>query len=567
MTSVALIAAIALLSGSASANGEKKTVLVPMRDGVRLSTDLFHPDSPKGPKPVVLIRTPYGKSTYREMADYFSGRGYAVAVQDVRGRFPSEGAWEPGIHEGEDGYDAVEWLARQDWSNGKVGTIGASYDGWLQFLTALEKPPHLAAIIPNVPDAGPFHNFPYEYGVFFTYGALWWLDSFEGGMLGRSRDWLNRLNTLPVIDLMPRITGKDSAVFRQWIQHNTSDAYWAKADYLDRLSALKIPVLLQGGWFDTATNGLKLAYQKLREAGNINLKLIVGPWIHSAKSSRRLGDADFGPAAEFDLFDLYGRWFDHWLKGFENGILKEPRVQLFLIGPNRWLEGDAYPLPKTVFTEFYLASDRGAETLKGDGRLQPGEPASGKEFDAYAYDPGDPTPGLTTRFRQGGMKGYLEITGARKDLLIYESVPLAGPMNIVGPISLKLFASTSAKDTDWVATLASVDDNGVPEPLGRGFGMLRARFRNSVHRPELLDKDRIYEYTIDLWQAGTQIPKGRRIRLEISSAYSPTYSRNLNTGQSNETDADFVTANQKIFHSAAYPSRLILPVVDPAGLK
>lgn len=276
----------------------------------------------------------------------------------------------------------MEWLAAQGWTNGKIGTVGASCDGRIQFLTALALPPHLVTMIANVPDAGPFHHFPYEYAVFFTYGAFSWLESLGAGMLRQDPSWLSRLDTLPVADLMKRLSGKENEIYRRWIEHNSRDAYWEKADYLDRLDKLKIPVFLQGGWFDTSTNGVRLAYQKLQDAGNKDIGMIVGPWAHSAKSSTTLGGMDFGEAAGINLYQLYGRWFDYWLKGIDNGIVREPGVQLFLMGPNRWLRGDSYPLHRTVMTEFYLSSDTGANTMKGDGRLQRHKPASGREFDS-----------------------------------------------------------------------------------------------------------------------------------------------------------------------------------------
>jgi putative CocE/NonD family hydrolase len=232
------------------------------------------------------------------------------------------------------------------------------------------------------------------------------------------------------------------------------------------------------------------------------------------------------------------------------------------MGPNRWLRGDAYPLPRTVFAEFYLASDAGANTTKGDGRLQRPTSGSGREFDVYVYDPGDPTPGLTSRMRQGGMKAYADITGTRHDILVFDTAPLGEPLNVVGPVSLTLYASTSAKDTDWIAYLAAVDESGTLVPVGRGMGMIRARFRNSLHKPELLEKGTVYEFRIDLWQTGRQIPKGWKLRLEISSAYAPTYSRNLNTGGHNEMETAYVRAEQRIYHSRKYPSRLRLPLVD-----
>jgi putative CocE/NonD family hydrolase len=551
----------------------EKTVMMPMRDGVKLSTDLYFPSVQEGKFPCILIRTPYKKESSELDGKFYARRGYAVAIQDVRGRYASEGEWEPFVHEGEDGYDAVEWLAAQPWSNGKVGMVGGSYLGWVQFWAAVQKPPHLATIIPNVVPPDPFYNFPYEYGSFFILAALWWAEMVEKEAASDmtmkkffeigSRDYEKDLDHLPVIDIDLNIFGKKNHYWREWVKHNVNDSYWERANYLDKLKDLDIPVFLQSGWLDGDTMGSKLAYLRLKESNSQYIKLILGPWGHSDLAIN-LSGRDLGEEGAVDLPVLYLRWFDFWLKGIENTILEEPLVELYAMNSKKWLKADTYPLPQTKLTKLYLSSSKGANTLKGDGKLVWKIPEGGKEYDVYTYDPEDPTPAWQFRAAKGGKKRYEEITSKRHDILVFETEPFEQPLTIAGPMSAKLYAASSAVDTDWFITIIAFSDDQGPIPLGNpwGRGTIRARFRNSLSEPELLDPDRIYEYTIDLWHTGITLEKGWRLRVEVTSAFFPFFSRNLNTGGHNEMETDFVKAEQKIYHSREYPSHILLPVVD-----
>ena len=272
---------------------------------------------------------------------YYARRGYAVAVQDVRGRFGSPGEWEPFVHEPDDGYDAVEWLAARPWSTGKVGMIGGSYVGWVQWWAASRKPPHLATIIPNVSPPDPFYNFPYDHGVFFLWGAIWWADvlatdataDLSGAALEKTldREYGQLLRPLPVVERDKAVLGKENPVWRKWIDHPTDDDYWAKVRFLDKLAGVKIPVFHQSGWFDGDGIGSKLNYLAMAKHGQPYQKLVLGPWGHTDKATRSHGGRDFGPEAAPDLPRAYLRWFDKWLKGIDNGIDKEPLVSLFVM--------------------------------------------------------------------------------------------------------------------------------------------------------------------------------------------------------------------------------------------
>jgi len=547
----------------------KKTIKIPMRDEIRLSTDIYFPEGDKSKYPVILVRTPYKKEMEEFKGTYFSQRGYIVAIQDVRGRFGSEGEWEPFVNEADDGYDTVEWLAEQEWCDGKVGMIGASYVGWVQFWAAAQKPPHLTTIIPNVVPPDPFYNIPYEYGSFFITGSIVWAEIVEteatadltGMAMSRisDRKYEDILNSLPVIDIDKKIFGKESPYWRKWIKHNVNDSYWDRANYLEKLKDLDIPVFLQSGWFDNDGIGSKLAYAELKKSKNKNIKLILGPWGHTDQATSIVRGHEVGEEALIDLQTLYLRWFDYWLKGIENGIVDEPLVQLYVLNSKKWLKADTYPLPQTEFTKFYFNSSEGANTLNGDGKLQREIPRGDRKYDQYIYDPGDPTPAPTFRFRMNGRKGYDKITGSRRDILIYQTDPLAEPLTIAGPVSAVLYASSSVVDTDWFAEVRCVTSDGDIIPLARGT--IRARFRKSTKNPQLLEKNKIYEYTIDLWQTGITFQKGSRIRIEITSAFFPIFSRNLNTGGHNEIETAYIKANQKIYHSKEFPSHLLLPVV------
>ena len=560
-----------------------RAVGIPMRDGVKLVADIYRPQG-VDKAPVILVRTPYKKEMAELQARYYARRGYAYAVQDCRGRFGSGGVWEPFINEAKDGYDTIEWLAGQPFSNGKVGMIGGSYLGWVQWWAASEHPPHLVTIIPNVAPPDPFYNVPYEYGAFFLEGAIWWADILEskatadisGVALSKIGDkkYSKLLRALPVIDLDKSVLGKENPYWRKWIQHPTNDEYWKPANFLDRLKEVNIPAFHQSGWFDGDGIGTKLNYLRMESYKHPGQKLTLGPWGHTDTAARMIGERDFGEKAIIDLQRDYLRWFDHWLKGVDNSIDKEPLVSLFVMGSNKWLHGQTYPLEATKFQKLYLSSEGNANTGKGDGRLTFDAPAANSPVDRYAYDPGDPTPDprayeeseeneKKTRSaierKQEREAYHQKVIDERKDILVYATEPLAKPLTFAGPVSAVIYAASSARDTDWFVSLSEVDKDGKIFPLA--IGKIRARFRKSMSQPELLKPGAVNQYTLDLWHTGITIPAGSRLRIEVASAIFPFFSRNLNTGGHNETETKYVTANQTIYHSQKYPSHILLPVI------
>ena len=568
---------------------EQAATMIPMRDGVKLATDIYLPQT-GGKAPVILIRTPYKKEMVEIQGRYYARRGYAVAIQDCRGRFGSEGVWEPFLNEAKDGYDAIEWLAVQPWSNGKVGMIGGSYVGWVQWWAASQRPPHLVTIIPNVAPPDPFYNLPYEHGAFFIFGAIWWADILESKATGDlsgvalskigDKKYGQMLRALPVIDLDKAVLGEENPYWRQWIAHPVDDAWWEPADFLKKLKDVNIPAFHQSGWFDGDGIGTKLNYLQMKEYGHANQKLTIGPWGHTDTAAQKLGNHDFGPQALVDLQRDYLRWFDYWLKGIDNGITKEPLVNIFVMGTNQWLHGNTYPLPETKFTKLYFSGEGKANTSKGDGRLTFNEPPAGASPDKYIYDPGDPTPDPdfyeTTEEQDKQVRSadekkkeaeahHEQVTSARQDILVYQTEALREPLTFAGPVSATIYASTSARDTDWFVSLIDIEKDG--KTFSLASGKLRARFRNSVHKPELLSPGEIYEYKLDLWHTGITIPAGDRLRVEVASAIFPMFSRNLNTGGHNETETKFVAAHQVVYHDKQHPSYVLLPVIPAEELK
>jgi putative CocE/NonD family hydrolase len=472
-----------------------------------------------------------------------------VAAQDVRGRFSSPGKWEPFLHEAEDGYDTIEWLARQPWSIGKVGMIGASYVGWVQWWAASLHPPHLVTIIPNVSPPDPFHNLPFEGGSVLLRGAIGWADIVETNATGdisgaamkasSDKNYAEVLKALPVLDLDKAVFGKESPYWRAWMAHSAPDPFWRRAMFSADLKNVRIPVFHQSGWFDGDGIGSKLNYLQMKGYGHAIQKLTIGPWEHTDTATRLSMERDFGSEAALDLQSEYLRWFDHWLKGEENGIELEPLVSLFAMGSNRWFRGPTYPLPETRFEKLYLATG---------GKLSFQPPAGRQPPDRYTYDPADLAP-----------DDRVEVT--RKDILVYDTPPFDKPYTLVGPLSAVLYAATSARDTDWFVHVMEIDEEGKASLLwaNSSSGHIRARYRNSLSKSELLQPGRIYRYNIDLWHTGVTIAPGHKLRVQISSAAFPLFDRNLNTGGNNETESRFVSAQQTIYHDAGHASYILLP--------
>lgn len=568
---VTLILAVLSVSGcdtkpQSPANG---TVIIPMRDGVGLATDLFFPENASPPYPVILIRTPYNKDWLASYGQYYTRFGFSVAIQDVRGRWASEGDWEPFVHEGNDGYDAIEWLGTRDWSTGKVGMVGASYSGTAQFAAAIQRPPHLVTIIPSVAPALPFANIPRDGGVPALGWALRWTDIVENARTGRDMqatlqqgietDWSGPLAGLPVVELDQAVVGRAISYFRDWVRHPPGDDYWNPFSYLTKLEQLDIPVFIQSGWFDPGTRGARLAFEHLVRGGNRHVRLVLGPWVHGDRGTRYLNGMDMGAEAERDLMGEYRQWLEFWLATEARDAPDAPSAELYVMGSNRWLNGDSYPITGTVFRPLYLS---GALREGAPGRLEWDKPVDTDAFDGFTYDPADPTPSFHAALKQGAVKDYKSRIDTGGDALAYESEPLHASLDIVGPIEANVYASSSGKDTDWTATLYALTETGEVRVLGLTFGILRARYRDSETVPSLMTPGTVYSFVIDMGHTAVTVQAGERLRLEIASAAFPEFSRNLNTGGANELDTHWVVAHQRVYRSAARASHLLLPVIE-----
>ncbi|HZO87478.1 MAG TPA: CocE/NonD family hydrolase [Chthonomonadaceae bacterium] len=547
-------------------NVKKETgVKIAMRDGVKLAADIYRPDAP-GKFPVILQRTPYGRTKALE-AGFYARRGYVFVAQDVRGKFDSEGKWEPFVNEAKDGYDTVEWCAAQPWSNGDVGMIGGSYLGFVQWAAAREGSNHLKCLIPIVSPPDPFFNVPYAFGAFFLYPAAWWAGIVDGqGMNPLPKfESLEPFRTLPLTEVDKKLFGHHIAFFQEWLKHSTNDAYWDQVNFNARMKSFApLPALHVSGWFDGDGIGTKRNYAAMVAAGQKHQKLIYGPWSHAVNAATKIAELDFGPQSVRDLDTLYLRWFDRWLKGIPNGVDKEPPVDAFLMGTNAWRKFSAWPPREARLTKWYFHSGGRANSSAGDGRLSLEKPSAAEPADRYTYDPAHPftSPGIEEALKAGGVETpSLDISKGERDpnVLVYTSDVLTEDIAVAGPISLHLVASTSAKDTDWVALLTDVYPDGKSIELVQGI--LRARFRKSFQKPTLLKPGEVADYTLDLWALGNVFKKGHRLRVIVTSSLFPIYDRNLNTGEDLATGTQMVTAQQTVYHDDARASYLMLPTL------
>jgi putative CocE/NonD family hydrolase len=539
----------------------QQNLRVKMRDGITLAADIYRPDAP-GRFPVILQRTCYGRQNAIE-ASFYAQRGYVFVTQDVRGKFDSEGEWQPWVNEARDGADTVEWCARQPWSTGNIGMIGASYLAFVQWAAAIEGNTHLKCLVPIGSPPDPLFHMPYANGPLSLYDAVWWSGIVEGKSVNAVEpiDDLDALRTLPVTDVDKALFEHHIGFLQEWMRHPNDHSYWERASFGDRLRDLpQIPALHVSGWFGDGI-GTKRNYQAMVSSGHKNQKLIYGPWSRAVNSGTKIGDLDFGPQSVRDLETLYLRWFDHWLKDVKNGVEKEPPVDVFMMGVNVWRTFTSWPPKEARQTRWYLHSAGNADSDPGDGTLSMEPPGVSEPADHYVYDPIRPfipRSILTGQELKQERVRLLTPAGA-PNIVRYMSAALDADVTVAGPISLQLFAETSARDTDWFASLEDVDPYGKSLPLVQGIA--QARFRASYSKPTLLKPGEVAGYTIDLWAIGHVFAKGHRIRVTLTSSCFPLYARNLNTGENNLTTTQTVSAHQAIYHTAARPSYIVLPTL------
>ena len=541
-----------------------------MRDGTVLRADVYRPKA-QGKYPVLVERTPYSKERDPDKGTRISERGFVYVAQDVRGRYASDGEFGAGFFrakhtDSEDGYDTVEWAAALPYSNGNVGSVGTSYAGWTQMELAHARPTHLKAIMPQAIAANLLDR--EMSGVLRLGRVLWWTintlapdqrrranapsgtrDTDEAERLWAERDRSKWLWFLPLKDI------PDDAMFglgphwRHWLDNHAVDNFRFEAKH----RKIEVPALVTTGWYDQQIGSIKNFTGMVENAGTTHARtssrLIVGPWTHVGPDfGRTVGRLDFGADAARDYYDIVDRWFSHWLKGDGTDLDDWPRVQLFVMGANRWRYEDEWPVKGTRYSEFFI---------HGGGVLSK-EPPGDQPPDEYVYDPRDPVMTLYSAAGQSEPHDQ-RLLDERTDVLRYATQPLEQPVEVIGPITMKLWAASSAVDTDFVVKLMDVWPDGFTQELC--YGIVRARYRESFEEPSLLEPGRPYEFTIAVNPTSNLFKTGHRIRVDVSSSDFPNFDRNHNTGGDDYAESTLVTARQTVFHDREHPSRIILPVM------
>jgi len=555
-----------------------------MRDGVVLRADIYRPQA-DGKFPVLLQRTPYDKRTFA-FGLKAATRGYVVIIQDVRGRYASEGEWYTFRNEMNDGYDTIEWAAALPYSNGKVGMFGGSYVGATQMLAAIMHPPHLAGICPVVTASNYHSNWTYQGGAFVQWFNESWASGLAQDTLGRKAKeatnaaegmWELPLAKYPLFNLRGLHATSAASLapyFLDWIAHPNYDDYWKHVSIEEHFGDIMVPALHIAAWYDLFLGGSLRNYEGIKahggsEAARNGQQLLVVIGGHSG-SGRKVGDVDFGADAAFQENEATLDWYDFLFKGVQNHFGSGKPVKIFVMGANQWREEEGWPLARARQTKYFLHSSSAANSVRGNGSLSTVGPAK-EAADWFVYDPGKPVPtigGPLCCDSEHWPPGPRDQRGveAREDVLVYSTPALGQDLEVTGPVTVELYAKSSAADTDFTAKLVDVWPDGFAQNLTEGI--LRARYRESQEAPSLINAGQVYKLAIDLWATSNVFKKGHILRLEVSSSNFPRFDRNLNTGQQGlgtgddgKTGHGFVTATNSILHDAEHPSAVVLPVV------
>jgi len=524
-----------LLAAPFFANAQTATYMVTMRDSVKLATDVYYLPF-KAQWPTILVRTPYGKRNIPFLPVFVSHwvfNGYALVVQDTRGRFASQGVDSLFLNDGQDGYDTVEWIAKQSWSNGKVGTFGGSANGVTQYLMAGSAPPHLVCQFVEIAPTNSYYQAAYPGGAFLKNLAEEWT----------------------------KLQG-NQYFLRFVIAHPNYDATWERVNLESRFHEVNVPIYHLGGWHDAFTEGTINGFVGVQhngaEGARGKQKLLVGPWVHYGLGQRQQGEFAFPSNAEFNDLNEALRWFNYWLQGKDNKIISEPPVRYYVMGAiesgapgNEWRNAADWP-PLAQLTPCYFQEN---------GDLTAKKSAATQAVRRFQYDPKNPVP------TKGGRNVFIDAgpydqrsTESRPDVLVFTTPVLAQPLEVVGKITAKLWVSSSAKDTDFMVKLTDV------YPDGRSMlvcdGALRARHRYSLRQEHFMMPDSVYRCEVDLWSTAIIFNKGHRIRVAISSSNSPRFDPNPNTGRPLRADSVTVVAANTLYLDAKYPSHIVLPVTS-----
>jgi len=562
----------------------ERGVEVKMRDGVVLRGDIFRPDA-EGKFPVLLQRTPYRRATWGydvNFAQRAASRGYVVFLQDVRGRYTSDGEWYPFLHESDDGYDTIEWVAAQAYSNGRVGMFGGSYVGATQMLAAIAHPPHLAGICPAVTASNYHDGWTYQGGALEQWFDQSWTTALAHDTLSRQVERMRDppedvialpLTSYPIFGVDPASVINVSApriapYYIDWLAHPSYDDYWKRWSIEEHYADFRVPVLHITAWYDIFLGGSLRNYLGLKagagtEEARKNQRLVVVIGGH-AGDGRKIGEVDFGPEAEkFNDDEIVLRWYDYLLKDVQNDFATSKPVQIFVMGANQWRDEAEWPIARAKATKFFLHSKGGANSVRGDGSLSTTAPGN-EAPDKFTYDPAKPVPTVggplccDTEHLAPGPRDQRKVED-RDDVVVYSTPPLDRDLEVTGPVHLELFASSSAVDTDFTAKLVDVLPDGTAINLTEGI--LRARYRDSQATPTLLIPGEVVAFSIDLWATSNVFRAGHRLRLEVSSSNFPRFDRNLNTGVLAANSAKWTTATNTILHDKAHPTALTLPTV------
>jgi hypothetical protein len=537
----------------------EESLLVPMRDGILLSANLFRPAGNQR-FPVILIRTPYGKGkTLTANQRPFVDAGYAIVVQDVRGRYGSQGVFDPLRQEPHDGEDTLNWIAKQNWSNGKIGMMGGSYLGIVQWKAALTGNPHLKCLFPVVSGYDDYLDRFYSRGGAMKLGnRLLWMASNMKAAGYEPPGFSVYTAHLPLRDADRIATGRRTALFQNATEHPSYDSFWKSMSTKQQLARVSVPVFSVGGWYDNFVESDLEAFAQLRSMG-MEVHTLIGPWPHNM--SLGFETMDFGPESRAPIGWYQMQWFDRHLKG--KGGPRLPPLRIFVMGANRWRDEQEWPLARAVETPFYLESRRGANGLGGDGRLVPRAPRAARQ-DRFRYDPANPVPTsggdtcCNPRVFPWGPMDQRPVE-RRKDVLVYTSQTLDKDIEVTGPIKIILFVSTSARDTDFTAKIVDVHPDG--RAINLTDGILRLRYREGLERPLLAEPGKVYAITIHAGVTSNVFRAGHKIRLEVSSSNFPKFDRNLNTGGPHGMESSGHPAEQVVYMGSVRASHILLPVV------
>ena len=552
-----------------------RDVAVPMRDGVVLRADVYRPAG-EGKFPVLVFRTPYGKH-YTAKSDGVHmkavARGYAVVLQDVRGRYASDGIFNPYRQEGADGYDTIEWAAKQPWSDGRIGTYGLSYPGAVQWLAAMEQPPHLVAMAPAMTFSSP-RRFFYMGGIFDRSWLPWIYQNVAPDARKRlgmpdegdaDENWKKVAGQyesfLPLRDL-PWLR-EEAPYYFEWLAHPPEDPWWDWAELRSRYERVSAAVLNFSGWYDdaygvegAATNFNGLV--KSRAGAPARTHLVIGPWVHGVPSTKRTraGDLDFGPNAGIDYDALVLDFHDHYLRGIPNRFMKEPAVRYFVMGADEWREGKTWPPPASRTETLYLDGSGSRDSH----RLRNG-PVEAASMITFAANPGKP---VTDPYTDPGAHDYGSLA-SRADVVTFDSEPLTEDLTVAGDATAVIFASCDCRDFDlWIRVLDVHPDGRAFNLMSAGNDVVRASYRGGAGGPKPLQPGQVYELRVPTLMTAMRFAEGHRVRVQISATFDPHLSRNLQTGGSEIDSSATRVAAISIHQGGKRASRLLLPVLPEA---